>query len=209
LSVLAVTSAFVSQPSSPLVRGKRASLVARPAVLDPIRGPLDSYASLWTPLFEEAQKNGIAPDWLLHWGHPAAMASVLLTMGLYGSFLGLKIRQGEGEAVLPLSLGETARELHPKIMGGAFFFFVLGGQGGLVLNKFFGNEVLASPHANTAFLSLGLLALQALLPVFFKTGNPNLRRPTPPSAPPPWPPSSYTPLSASTSAHPSKIIIVF
>ena len=136
------------------------------SVLDPVKAPLESYASFWIPAFDEMTKAGV-PDWLLHWGHPAAMASVFLSMGLYGSFLGFQVRQGNGSGVLPLSLGETSRELHPKVMAGAFFFFALGGQGGLVLNKYFGNDVLASNHALTAFLCLGLLGIRTVLPAFF------------------------------------------
>ena len=41
--------------------------------------------------------------------------------------MGWQIRLGNGEDVTPLTLGETIREAHPKIIGGAFFFFLLGG----------------------------------------------------------------------------------
>lgn len=133
-------------------------------MLLPLTRPLEQYASLWVPLFEKVD----VPEALLHWGHPAAMTSVLFSMGLYGAFLGVQIRQGQGSTVFPGSIdGKNARELHPLVMGGAFFFFVLGGQGGLVLNKFFENPTLQSNHAVTAYLSLAALAIQATLPNFF------------------------------------------
>uniref|UniRef100_A0A7S3NL95 Cytochrome b561 domain-containing protein n=1 Tax=Aureoumbra lagunensis TaxID=44058 RepID=A0A7S3NL95_9STRA len=140
------------------------------SILQPLEAPLTAYADLWIPMF----KSMSLPDWLVRWGHPAAMTSVLLSMGLYGSFLGFQIKSGKGSEVLPLSLGQTSRDMHPKVMAGAFFFFALGGQGGLVLNRFLENESLQSSHAVTAFTCLALLAIQSLLPTLFPT-FPSLR----------------------------------
>jgi len=160
--------------SLPTLQGpSRTVLSSNPtmSVLDPIKDPLQAYADIWVPGFKWAQEQGIAPDFLIHWGHPAAMATVLLTMATYGTYLGWQTRLGNGGSSNILTLGDTFSELHPKLMGGAFFFFFLGGQGGLVLTAVQGKPILESTHATTAFLGLFLLTLQALLPTLFsKTG---------------------------------------
>lgn len=173
------------------------------SALDGIKEPVQSYVDIWTPMFKQASESGLLPDFILHWGHGAAMASVLLSMGLIGklercvicymctsyahlmsianqkivgAYMGWQIRFGNGDEVTPLTLGETIREAHPKIIGGAFFFFLLGGQGGLVLLYTQGKSILESPHAMTAVLSVVLLATQAVLPKLFATENGKLAR---------------------------------
>jgi len=141
----------------------------------PFAPALESYANFWVPPFQAARDAGLAPDFLIHWGHAGAMAAVLCSMGLIGSWMGWQIRAGNGGEVTALTLGETVREAHPKIMGGMAFFFVLGGQGGLVLNAVQGNPVLESTHALTATAGLGLLAVQAALPLVFEKGGPTAR----------------------------------
>ena len=131
--------------------------------LDAIEPAVSSYVAIWTPLFETAKAAGLAPDFLLKWGHGAAMATVLFLMGGYGGFLGWQTRLGNGGEVYALSLGETARELHPKIMGLALFFFLLGGQGGLVLLATAGEPLLQSAHSSTAVIGISLLLAQAVL----------------------------------------------
>jgi hypothetical protein len=96
-------------------------------------------------------------------------------MGLIGSYFGWQIRLGNGNDVNALTLGETVREMHPKIMGGALFFFLLGGQGGLVLLSVQGQDILQSPHAITAVIAITAMIVQASLPLFFEKGGQTAR----------------------------------
>lgn len=185
LNVLVVTillissvSAFVTPQTSLNLSGSlrhttspfvvRQQLQASPL---PFADALEGYANFWVPYFQTARDAGIAPDFLIHWGHAGAMAAVLCSMGLIGSWMGWQIRSGNGNDVNALTLGETVREAHPKIMAGMAFFFLLGGQGGLVLNAVQGNPVLESTHALTATAGLAALAVQALLPLLFDKGS--------------------------------------
>jgi len=131
--------------------------------LGAIEPAVSSYVSIWTPLFESAKASGLAPEAILHWGHGAAMSTVLFLMCGYGAFLGWSTRFGNGGEVYALSLGEAARELHPKLMGAALFFFLLGGQGGLVLLATAGQPILQSAHSSTAVIGLALLLAQAAI----------------------------------------------
>jgi len=152
----------------PLGPAQVESAVARKAgdafvALDAVYPSVSAYVGIWTPFFLSAKESGLAPEFLLHWGHAAAMGTVLLAMGGYGTFLGWQTRLGNGNDVYPLNLGYTNRDMHPLLMGAALFFFILGGQGGLVLLATAGKPILASAHSSTAVIGLGLMAAQAFL----------------------------------------------
>lgn len=156
-------------PRSPMARPLRPdSRVTRQVAdnflaLDALEPAVSAYVNIWTPLFKSAKESGLAPEFLLRWGHPVAMGTVLLAMGGYGTYLGWSTRLGGGEAVLPLNLGMSNKTLHPILMGAALFFFFLGGQGGLVLLATAGQPILQSAHSSTAVIGLGLMGLQAAL----------------------------------------------
>uniref|UniRef100_A0A7N0VFU4 Uncharacterized protein n=1 Tax=Kalanchoe fedtschenkoi TaxID=63787 RepID=A0A7N0VFU4_KALFE len=76
--------------------------------------------------FVELVKSWNLPDWLVHWGHPANMAVVLFAMGGYGTYLGFRIRFSDN-----VEEKAKAKDLHPKLLAGMFFFFALGATGGV------------------------------------------------------------------------------
>ncbi|CAE7328635.1 unnamed protein product [Symbiodinium pilosum] len=134
--------------------------------LEFLREPLEAYAAARvadSPFLAEA------PEAALHWGHAAAMASVYPQLA-FAAFLGWQIRFGKGEDTTPLSLGIASKTLHPVLSLAAFAFFLIGGQGGLVLLTAQKQTILESAHAITALLGLGFLALQAILPLTFQSG---------------------------------------
>ncbi|KAK9158593.1 hypothetical protein Scep_005167 [Stephania cephalantha] len=124
--------------------------------------------SLFGP-FVELVKSWDLPNWLVHWGHPVNMAVVLFAMGGYGTYLGFRIKFSND-----MEEKAKAKDLHPKLLGGMFFFFALGATGGITSLLTSDKPIFESPHAVTGFIGLALLAIQTILPALFE-GNPGLR----------------------------------
>lgn len=119
--------------------------------------------------FVELVKSWNLPDWLIHWGHPGNMAVVLFAMGGYGTYLGFRIRFSDNAEEKA-----KAKALHPKLLGGMFFFFALGATGGITSLLTSDKSIFESPHAVTGFIGLTLLTVQTILPALFE-GNLGLR----------------------------------
>ncbi|KAK1429473.1 hypothetical protein QVD17_11682 [Tagetes erecta] len=119
--------------------------------------------------FVELVKSWSLPDWLVHWGHPGNMAVVLFAMGGYGTYLGFRIKFSDD-----VEEKAKAKDLHPKLLAGMFFFFALGATGGVTSLLTSDRPILESPHAVTGLIGLTLLAIQTALPTLFE-GNPGLR----------------------------------
>ncbi|XP_042947051.1 uncharacterized protein LOC122280133 [Carya illinoinensis] len=124
--------------------------------------------SVFAP-FVELVKSWNLPDWLVHWGHPGNMAVVLFAMGGYGTYLGFRIRFSDD-----VEEKAKAKDLHPKLLGGMFFFFALGATGGITALLTSDKPIFESPHAVTGLIGLALLTTQSALPVLFEN-NPGLR----------------------------------
>lgn len=124
--------------------------------------------SLFGP-FVELVKSWNLPDWLVHWGHPGNMAVVLFAMGGYGTYLGFRIKFSDD-----VEEKAMAKDLHPKLLAGMFFFFALGATGGVTSLLTSDKPIFESPHAVTGLIGLTLLTIQTILPSLFE-GNPGLR----------------------------------
>ncbi|XP_047156309.1 uncharacterized protein LOC124827326 [Vigna umbellata] len=128
----------------------------------------EAVGSVFGP-FVDVVKSLNLPDWLVHWGHPANMAVVLFAMGGYGTYLGFRIRYSEN-----VEEKAKAKDLHPKLLAGMFFFFALGATGGITALLTSDKPIFESPHAVTGVIGLALLTIQTVLPSLFE-GNPGLR----------------------------------
>ncbi|RZB72504.1 uncharacterized protein LOC114381049 [Glycine soja] len=128
----------------------------------------EAVTSVFGP-FVELVKSWNLPDWLVHWGHPGNMAVVLFAMGGYGTYLGFRIRYSDN-----LEEKAKAKDLHPKLLAGMFFFFALGATGGVTALLTSDKPIFESPHAVTGVIGLALLTIQTILPTLFE-GNPGLR----------------------------------
>ena len=53
---------------------------------DPIKIPVSDYVSIWTPLFTSAKEAGLAPEFLIHWGHGIAMGTVYQSLFIINLF---------------------------------------------------------------------------------------------------------------------------
>ena len=115
----------------------------------------------------DANAAGLVPEFVTHYFHGLNMATVLLAMGGYGTYLGWQVRAGNGGDAT-FGTPDTAADLHPKLMLGMFLFFAAGGQGGLLFNLLQGKPLLESPHAVSALAGLMLLGANGVLGAVMK-----------------------------------------
>jgi len=144
------------------------SLAPCPLLLAALLPGAEPISAAFEP-FVELVRTFSLPDWLVHWGHPGNMAVVLFAMGGYGTYLGFRIKLSDDPEEKA-----KAKDLHPKLLGGMFFFFALGATGGVTALLTSGKPIFESPHAVTGVIGLALLTVQSLLPTLFE-GNPGLR----------------------------------
>ncbi|KAK3150422.1 hypothetical protein QOZ80_3AG0232930 [Eleusine coracana subsp. coracana] len=144
------------------------SLAPYPLLLAALLPGAEPVTAVFAP-FVELVKTWDLPGWLVHWGHPGNMAVVLFAMGGYGSYLGFRIKLSDDPEEKA-----KAKDLHPKLLAGMFFFFALGATGGITALLTSDKPIFESPHAVTGVIGLALLTIQAILPKLFEE-NPGLR----------------------------------
>ncbi|NP_001144429.2 uncharacterized protein LOC100277382 [Zea mays] len=144
------------------------SLAPYPLLLAALLPGAEPVTAVFAP-FVELVKTWDLPGWLVHWGHPGNMAVVLFAMGGYGTYLGFRIKLSDD-----LEEKAKAKDLHPKLLAGMFFFFALGATGGITALLTSDKPIFESPHAVTGVIGLALLTIQSVLPKLFE-GNPGLR----------------------------------
>ncbi|KAG8095858.1 hypothetical protein GUJ93_ZPchr0013g35986 [Zizania palustris] len=144
------------------------SLAPCPLLLAALLPGAEPVRAVFEP-FVELVKTLDLPGWLVHWGHPGNMAVVLFAMGGYGTYLGFRIKLSDDPEEKA-----KAKDLHPKLLAGLFFFFALGATGGITALLTSDKPIFESPHAVTGIIGLALLTVQSILPTLFE-GNPALR----------------------------------
>ncbi|CAG9464611.1 unnamed protein product [Pedinophyceae sp. YPF-701] len=160
-----------SKDAEPAREAKRQEKMTKlNSTLAPLAGllVLGSFQDSLQPIAAQLNEAGL-PEALVRWGHPGNMFVVLAAMGGYGSYLGWQIRLSDDADVVA-----KAQDMHPKLLGGAAVFFFLGAFGGMLSLTMQGKPILQSPHFWTGTTGLTLLALQAMLPLFFED-DPNAR----------------------------------
>uniref|UniRef100_A0A0E0CUW9 Uncharacterized protein n=1 Tax=Oryza meridionalis TaxID=40149 RepID=A0A0E0CUW9_9ORYZ len=144
------------------------SLAPCPLLLAALLPGAEPVRAVFEPFVELVKTWGL-PGWLVHWGHPGNMAVVLFAMGGYGTYLGFRIKLSDDPEEMA-----KAKDLHPKLLAGMFFFFAAGATGGVTALLTSDKPIFESPHAVTGIIGLALLTIQSILPTLFE-GNPSLR----------------------------------
>jgi len=138
------------------------SLAPYPLLLAALLPGAEPVTAVFAP-FVELVKTWDLPGWLVHWGHPGNMAVVLFAMGGYGTYLGFRIKLSDDPEEKA-----KAKDLHPKLLAGMFFFFALGATGGVTALLTSDKPIFESPHAVTGVIGLALLTIQSILPKLFE-----------------------------------------
>lgn len=103
------------------------------------------------------------PEPIVHWGHPAMMAIVVLVMGTSVVWTGW---QGRLLTATDDAAAAQKRMEHKKIAPLMFLFIVLGYTGGVLSLVMQEQPILASPHFWTGSVAIALLAINSLIAAF-------------------------------------------
>lgn len=107
------------------------------------------------------------PKWLVEYGHPVLMATMVLGMGAPGAFIGWKGRLNKNKKE-----GVGEKKLHENIMLAFFLLAFLGGTGGTLSVAMQGYDIWESDHAKSAVVVLVMLLINSIFAYSgFKIGN--------------------------------------
>lgn len=98
------------------------------------------------------------PEPIVHWGHPAMMATVIFVMGSYVAYAGWQGRLAQDKEV-----AAKRRADHRKLAPWMFLFLALGYTGGVLSLVMQHKPILESPHFVTGTIALGLLTVSSTL----------------------------------------------
>lgn len=117
------------------------------------------------------------PEPIVHWGHPAMMAIVVLVLGGYSAWAGWRGRlaaEQDSEEAKEAALKNRAD--HRKLMPLVVLFMTMGATGGILSLVMQKKPILESPHFLTGMVVLGLLYLNGAVSLTGFGGNkPGLR----------------------------------
>jgi hypothetical protein len=120
----------------------------------------ESLANLLQPIANFFAGLGI-PEPIVHWGHPAMMATVVFVMGSFVGWAGWRRRLAQDENIA-LGSGHAHRRLALWMLT----FISLGYTGGLLSLVMQDQPILESPHFWTGTTVIGLLGLNGALSRF-------------------------------------------
>ncbi|KAF7820803.1 GATA zinc finger domain-containing protein 10 [Senna tora] len=106
--------------------------------------------------FVELVNSWNLPYWLVHWGHPANMLCSLPWVAMDPILVSIYVFADN------VAEKAYAKDLHPKLLGGMFFFFALGENDGITSLLTSDKPIFESPHAVTAITRLALLTIQTI-----------------------------------------------
>ena len=115
-----------------------------------LRGYLEPIAS-WFARFN-------LPEPIVHWGHPAMMAIVVLVMGGFAAYAGW-----QGRLATDAGVAIEQKQNHAKIVPLMYLFIVLGATGGILSLVMQGEPILESPHFWTGMGAIALLSVNAVI----------------------------------------------
>lgn len=98
------------------------------------------------------------PEPIIHWGHPAMMATVVFVLGSFVGFVGWR-----GRVAVDGDVAMESRTSHRKLAPWMFLFITLGYTGGVLSLVMQEEAIFSSPHFWTGSTVILLLGFNGLI----------------------------------------------